>query len=579
MTVLLSLCLALVFCVVCAYAFFKLGQIAGIEVRSQSPRAIVLSVTSGAISAVGTLFALSLLNINGPWQLVAIPLLLPLRPRWYFCLAAIAVVFAASCSHYTYSPYRKIELRPVNGAILVVGNGVLYQSCMTIPDEKELDRLASKKYVTNDMNQLKHYLGRLSLPMVAAPNKDEVLILGAGCGNDVAFALEYGAGKIDAVELDPTLIDIGKTNHPNRPYASPKVAVYNTDPRRFLTQTDKKYDLIQFAFINDGRCSNTYYDLSGDSFVYTIECLEMAVSKLKRRGVVVISFACPQNAVATQKLLATVTNASGSTFSMKQHDYDVYDLAPQYSFFTLGPAVKRYNKTTFTPKVTRFIYLSRMESDRADLACSDSCPFPNYDRESADALPLKLAFLILSIVAILVYNCDKQIGAASKACYVAVGAFWAASNYSIYVGSMLQIGAVWYLPLLIVLTNGILLFVSSVLPNRLYQSKFFSPMIFLLTICGIIGIIQIDDNSLRLVNALILTMLATMFFYRRLFSADENREVVLGLTLLGYSLGVVCSLFAVYLGARQILVIALSAGVILFTTKKQAPKSPTTVVQ
>jgi hypothetical protein len=49
-----------------------------------------------------------------------------------------------------------------------------------------------------------------------APFRD-VLIIGAGSGNDVNHALRFGAGHIDAVEIDPVIQDIGHHYHPDHP--------------------------------------------------------------------------------------------------------------------------------------------------------------------------------------------------------------------------------------------------------------------------------------------------------------------------------------------------------------------------
>jgi spermidine synthase len=39
------------------------------------------------------------------------------------------------------------------------------------------------------------------------PAFDDVLIIGAGSGNDVSCALDWGARHVDAVEIDPVIPD------------------------------------------------------------------------------------------------------------------------------------------------------------------------------------------------------------------------------------------------------------------------------------------------------------------------------------------------------------------------------------
>ncbi|MFX5903498.1 hypothetical protein ABTE48_18780, partial [Acinetobacter baumannii] len=55
-----------------------------------------------------------------------------------------------------------------------------------------------------------------------APFKD-VMIIGAGSGNDLAHALRFGVERVDAVEIDPAIQDIGIHNHPDKPYQDPRV--------------------------------------------------------------------------------------------------------------------------------------------------------------------------------------------------------------------------------------------------------------------------------------------------------------------------------------------------------------------
>src|SRR5205085_3849081 len=65
----------------------------------------------------------------------------------------------------------------------------------------------------------------------------DVLIVGAGTGNDVAVALAEGAQRIDAVEIDPVLQALGARYHPDHPYQSPRVHVHIDDGRAYVQNT------------------------------------------------------------------------------------------------------------------------------------------------------------------------------------------------------------------------------------------------------------------------------------------------------------------------------------------------------
>jgi spermidine synthase len=77
------------------------------------------------------------------------------------------------------------------------------------------------------------------LPYEIAPSPKNVLILGAGRGNDVAAALRHGAEHIDAVELDPVILRLGKLYHPEHPYSSTNVTSHVDDARAFLKKSDR----------------------------------------------------------------------------------------------------------------------------------------------------------------------------------------------------------------------------------------------------------------------------------------------------------------------------------------------------
>src|SRR5262249_1537370 len=78
----------------------------------------------------------------------------------------------------------------------------------------------------------------------------DILVLAAGAGNDVAMALRHGASSVDAVEIDPVIVNLGKQLNVERPYSDPRVHVTVDDARAFLRRATKKYDLIEFAALD-----------------------------------------------------------------------------------------------------------------------------------------------------------------------------------------------------------------------------------------------------------------------------------------------------------------------------------------
>jgi hypothetical protein len=117
---------------------------------------------------------------------------------------------------------------------------------------------------------------------------DEVLVVGAGSGSDVALALERGAEHVDAVEIDPGITRIGVERHPDRPYDSAKVDPYVNDGRAFLANTDKRYDLIVFALPDSLTLVSNQANVRLESFLFTQEAFESVAEHLSDDGVFVL---------------------------------------------------------------------------------------------------------------------------------------------------------------------------------------------------------------------------------------------------------------------------------------------------
>jgi spermidine synthase len=145
--------------------------------------------------------------------------------------------------------------------------------------------------VNNTPHQTAHRLSQLDAsdpfyryPYTYAGARDDVLIIGAGTGNDVAVALAEGAKRVDAVEIDPELQRIGKQRHPERPYADPRVVAHVDDGRAFIERTDRRYDLILLALPDSATIVTGQAALRLENYLFTTEALTRARSLLKPDG-------------------------------------------------------------------------------------------------------------------------------------------------------------------------------------------------------------------------------------------------------------------------------------------------------
>ena len=113
----------------------------------------------------------------------------------------------------------------------------------------------------------------------------EVLIIGAGSGNDVAVALGRGAEHVDAVEIDPKLLKVAKKYHPNKPYDDPRVETHVDDGRAFLESSSKKWDMILLALPDSLTVVLGQGSVRLESYLFTEEAVESYREHLKPDGV------------------------------------------------------------------------------------------------------------------------------------------------------------------------------------------------------------------------------------------------------------------------------------------------------
>jgi spermidine synthase len=169
----------------------------------------------------------------------------------------------------SWSPYYKVKVQNANNGntVHINVNGVPHQTIQTVAFRKRHGSVYIKPYKR--------------LPNTGL---DNVLIVGAGSGSDVALALSEGAQHIDAVEIDPRIRDIGVSRNPDHPYQDPRVSMHINDGRAFLQQTHAKYNLILFALPDSLTLVSGASSLRLESFLFTKEAMEVARDHLTPNG-------------------------------------------------------------------------------------------------------------------------------------------------------------------------------------------------------------------------------------------------------------------------------------------------------
>jgi SAM-dependent methyltransferase len=135
-----------------------------------------------------------------------------------------------------------------------------------------------------------HLLNRDARRVLGEETKpfSDVLIIGAGSGNDVSRALQWDAKHIDAVEIDPVINRLGRMYHPDHPYQDERVTVHLDDGREFLRSSDRQYDLIIYALVDSLILHSSYSNIRLESYLFTQEAFEEVRRHLKPGGVFVM---------------------------------------------------------------------------------------------------------------------------------------------------------------------------------------------------------------------------------------------------------------------------------------------------
>jgi SAM-dependent methyltransferase len=271
--------LPLVFLVV-AFAMTLLGEITGrafLEFTAlDAYRWDIVGSLSGTLLFTLVAFLRSPSWIWPTVMLVALVLLYGKTLPILSWLAAIGIIVLLAIESLTpgvsWSPYYKVTTQdytntaPPYTAVQV--NGIPHQNVLDAEKRLEIEPLYGRPYERAVDNPLRN-----------------VLVIGAGTGTDVALALSRGAQRVDAVEIDPRIQQIGIEKNPNQPYADPRVTTYIDDGRAFLSRTDNEYDLILFALPDSLTLVSGASQLRLESYLFTRESIQEAYDHLSPDGV------------------------------------------------------------------------------------------------------------------------------------------------------------------------------------------------------------------------------------------------------------------------------------------------------
>ncbi|MFT7220647.1 MAG: spermidine synthase [Candidatus Azotimanducaceae bacterium] len=152
-------------------------------------------------------------------------------------------------------------------------------------------------------------MARLKRLAFRAGEIDQVALLGAGAGFDIAVALQEGAGFVTAVEINPDTIRFAQRHDDwaGGVLNDSRVDVVQSEARRYMQKSQDRWDHINLTLLQTSPAS-----LRGgqhlDARVLTLEAVALYLSRLKPGGIIAVIQNTAELAAATQGVLEAAVN-------------------------------------------------------------------------------------------------------------------------------------------------------------------------------------------------------------------------------------------------------------------------------
>jgi Spermine/spermidine synthase domain len=446
-----------------------------------------------------------------------------------------------------WSPYYKIILHPVppHGYFLDV-NGTGHQ------------------YMTNW--QLKEPFYKEVYRIFGRGSFHHALILGAGSGSDTAIALAYGVDSVTAVEIDPTIQELGAQLNPDKPYSNPRVHVVINDGRSFLQNTTDHYDLIIFALPDSLTLTSNNTSLRLESFLLTQDALATARTHLTSNGLVVL-----YNFYRQDWLVQKLADMVGNAFH-QQPLVTTYGDTGRAAAIMAGPRLATLPNGEFGPYHERPVQTNSAKLGiisqgyyplTEETPATDDWPFLYLqDRSFPTIYILGLIMVaVYALVGIVTFAPRKTLRRFDWHMFFLGMAFMLLEVKSLTTFSLL-FGTTW-------LVNSLVFFaiLSSVLlaivVNRRFQFKRIS--VFYLLLFGVLLLnILLPPDALLLSNPILRYVLASVLAFTPVFLANiiftnsfrdsETADIAFASNLLGIIVGAGLEYFSMVTGYRLLLI-------------------------
>lgn len=545
--------------------FIPLAQAAGKLFTKFPPLTAYTIDILGSMS--GIIFFSLLASFSSPsyiWfaviSLVGMVLLFNKKASGWFAICILLVlpifVYSSMQKNTIWSPYYKI---------LVTKTQTDFPMPTTIYDVNVNN--ISHQYIRHWASREEFYFSPYVL--FNKPTYKTILVIGAGTGADVAtaLALDPAVERIDAVEIDPKLIDIGRQLNPDKPYDDPRVHVNVNDGRRsFLLNSKITYDLIIYALTDSLTLTSNTNNIRLESFLFTEESFREAKNHLAPGGLFVL-YNYYRETWLIDKIAIMLTDVFGTAPYVKS-----YGTEGKAAAFFAGP------KTAEIP-----VSVKPYQPASSMAPATDDWPFLYLKTKSIPPLYTKTILVILGIssLAILILMSKKRTVSMNWHFFF-MGAGFLLLETKNLINFALLFGNTWIVNSLVFLAILGSVLLANLLSIRYPTKRMW--ILYVLLFFSLLANYMTPTSMFAVLYPLILRYFIASIFYffpvfvanlifSQLFRKEIHADISFGSNLLGAVFGGFLEYFSLIVGYRALIIFvamcyALAFGVIHGKTQK-----------
>jgi SAM-dependent methyltransferase len=495
------------------------------------------------------------------------------------CVCLLAIPDHRHASTY-WSPYQKLILQPVMGngqieAYNLMTNDTWYQKIINL----------SPAFVQSHPDVFCRYpvdRNSYSMPYHFYPSPPSVLVLGSGMGNDVAAALRNGAGRVEAVEIDPLILQLGRELHPEHPYQSPRVHVTLNDARNFIQSSHEQFDLIVFSLLDSHTTTSHFTNIRIDNYVYTQEAFHRVKQLLRPDGLLIVKFQVDNPWIAG-RLFSLMQDTFHQEPIQFQTDGGGFDSSGR--FFVAGSR-ERLAKAVSEPWLAAYLPTHNNLPLQPATLTTDNWPYL-YQHEPG--LPISVILVSLAVLIVFGWFLRQATseGGTLDLHFLFLGAGFMLLEAQIVSKMALLFGTTWVVNAVVVSGLLLLIVAANVLYSAIPKVPLAIPYVGLFVSLAVMFAVPMQRLFLPsfFVRALVATLaLCTPVFFASIifvssFARAGFRGSALGSNLFGSLIGGLLESLSLWFGLKSLAIIAalLYLGSAVFLRRREAGATPLAV--